>query len=129
MDHSTRAPLRLHDLKPGAYRIRRRRDGPWIAARLTIDNGTIVVTEEEVVVLCDLPADGVEAVVIDATIEGRAFNHPLVRLLYFGVPITESVYAHMLATAAWAKQHAQNHPAAHPDLPIDMNTIPIEHLF
>ena len=129
MSHHNRAPLDLNNLRPGYYRIRRVRSGPWIAAELQIADGQIAVTEERETIIAGIPLETLPDLWVEAHIEGEAFRHPLLRLLLFGVPIEAPEYNHMLATAAWARSNARSHPAANPDRPIDLGTIPIEHLF
>lgn len=124
-----REPLRLHDLRPGFYKIRRVPRGPWVAAELIIAAGMISTTEDASPVLAPIPIDTVSDLLVEATMEGEAFRHPLFRLLYFGVRIERPEYEHLIETAAWARLHSRRNPAANPDRPVDPNTIPIADLF
>ena len=40
-------------------------------------------------------------------------------------PITAAEYAYLVAHAAWARDHAPDHPKAEPRKPVDFNTIPL----
>ncbi len=128
MNHR-REPLRLHALQPGTFKIRRVKNGPWVAAELRIEGGMISATEDGVPVVAPVALADLPDLLIEATLEGEAFRHPLFRLLYFGVRIDQGEHDHMIATAAWARRHSPHSAAANPTKPVDPGRIPIADLF
>ena len=124
-----REPLQLHDLQPGLFKIRRVPKGPWVAAELIIAGGQLATTEDGSPVLAPIWLAELPDLLVEATIEGEAFRHPLFRLLYFGVRITRAEYEHLIETAAWARRHSPRSAAANPDRPVNPGTIPIADLF
>ena len=124
-----REPLQLHDLQPGFFKVRLVRGGPWVAAELIIAGGRLATTEDGCPVFAPIWLAELPDLLVEATMEGEAFRHPLFRLLYFGVRIDETEYRHLLATAAWARKHSPRNPAANPTKPVDPSIIPIADLF
>jgi hypothetical protein len=126
---SRREPLKLDDLQPGTFKIRLVRNGPWVAAELIVARGMITTTEDGSPVLAPVPVTALADLLVEATMEGEAFRHPLFRLLYFGVRIDRDEYEHLLETAAWARRHSPRSAAANPGRPVDLGTVPIRDLF
>ena len=124
----TRQPQRIDEVTPGYYKVRRVRNGPWIAAEIIIQGAMIIVTEDGAP-SGEVSASAYADLVIDATIEGEAFRHPVLRCAWFGVPIDATEYRHLLTLAAWARANAPDHPAANPDKRIDMGNVPITDIF
>lgn len=94
--------------QPGFYRLRRVRGGPWIAARIWIDNS---IPERPAVML--------------AEIDGQ-FQDPLaIWPSCAGNDVDEAEYRHLLNVREWAVQHAPNAPEANPLQPIDLATQPV----
>jgi hypothetical protein len=124
-----RPPQRIDQVRPGYYRIRRVKNGPWIAAEIIITNGMVFATEDNVPSFEGLQLTELANMIVEAVMGGDAFRHPVLRTLWFGVPIDAAEYKHLLALAAWARANAPSHPAANPDRPISMHTIPITDIF
>lgn len=122
-------PRRIDDVRPGHYRVRRVRNGPWIAAEIIVDNGMVFVTEDGTPSFEGLRLTELADIIVEATVDGEAFRHPVLRCLWFGVPIDRAEYQHLITLAAWARQNAPSHPAANPDKPIDMGRVPITDIF
>jgi hypothetical protein len=123
-----RPPQRIDEIRPGFYRVRRVRSGPWVGAEVALEDGVVTVSfdgEPQ----ASVPHDEVEALIIEAVTEGEAFRHPILAVCWFGEPIDEADYRHLLATAAWARQHRPGHPAANPDKPVDINQVAVKDLF
>lgn len=106
------------------FRIRLVRKGPYVAARVDLEDGLWWITQAGERLTQPYREDQLEEVINGAVMEGKAFSHPLVRLLVFGQPIDEQEYDFLIAEAKWAKQHAPEHPAANPDKPISLRAAP-----
>lgn len=124
-----RAPQRIDEVQAGFYRLQAVRNGPWIAARITIEGNTITLEQDTSPPTVSVGAGDYADLVIDAVIEGEAFGHPIIRAVWFGVRIERAEYDHLLRTAAWARANQPSHPAANPTKPIDLNRLPITDIF
>jgi hypothetical protein len=123
-------PTRRIDLiDPGCYRIRRVRRGPWIPVRITVDDGMITVSELGEPPSASLPVADYLDHVVACTSEGEAFRDPIIRVAWFGQPITEEIHAHMLRLYRWACANDPRHHLANPDRPIDMARIRVRDLY
>lgn len=125
----TRPPQRIDEIRPGYYRVRKVRNGPWIAAEITVQDGMILISEDGAGAALGVSSAMYEDLIVESITEGQAFSHPLLRCAWFGEPIDEAEYRHLIALGAWARQHRPSHPAAQPDRPIDRNTVPISDIF
>lgn len=122
-------PRRIDCVTPGLYRTRRVRQGPWIAAEITVTEDTISVSEDGGPPHYTVATDTYEEIVIESTMTGQAFSHPLLRVAWFGVQIDLTEYRHLIAVAKWAREHAPDHPAASPDKPISLANVRISRIF
>jgi len=120
---------RIDEVQPGHYRYRRVKGGPWLPAVVTIENDMIYVVEADEKLKVAIAADTFETMVIDAVMVGEAFNSNLLRVLWFGTPITEAEYRKLMDTIAWAREHQPDHPILHPDQPIRMREISVANIF
>lgn len=120
---------RIDEIRPGYYRIRIARRGPWIAACIAVEGDTITVMQDGAPHAETFRADAIADLIIDSVMEGEAFRHPLLRIAWFGEAIDEAEYRHLLALGAWARDNRPSHPAAQPDKPIDLNAVPIADIF
>jgi len=120
---------RIDEVLPGHYRYRRVKGGPWLPAVVTIENDMIYVVEADEKLKVAIAADTFETMVIDAVMVGEAFNSNLLRVLWFGTPITEAEYRKLMDTIAWAREHQPDHPILHPDQPIRMREISVANIF
>lgn len=97
----------------GFYRRRLVKGGPWVPARVWIDQ--------------KLDGDG------ELTADERmrcwvdnAERNPVDEWLYIcDQPITEPEFRFMCATATWAEENAPNEPAANPTKKVDWLTVPL----
>lgn len=100
-------PIHEGDPKPGWFRRRFVRGGPWVAARIWIeaevDDAGELLSEE--VLRCEVA--GREAKAEDQW--SYVASHP----------ITEAEYNFMVADKAWAEANAPDDPSARPDRKID----------
>lgn len=122
-DRST-APRTLLEPTPGFYRVRLVRRGPWVAAEIRLQDNRYEVE------LCGLGvtwsgsperlADEIGSYLED----GRAFEHPMLRVSLFGHTIPQHEHAYLTARRLWAIQHAPDDPYASAKAPIDIDTIP-----
>jgi hypothetical protein len=124
-----RAPQRIDQITPGFYRTTLVRNGYPVGAEITLTDGIIGISQDgetlaETFALADLPE-----IIIEATMEGSAFRHPLLRIIWFGTRIEAAEHAHLLREARWARANNPRHPAANPTKPVDMNDIPIKDIF
>lgn len=93
----------------GYYRTRQVRGGPWCAVRIWHGPPVDPHTGEE---LDRAPR-------WQATIDGREADAMYLWPYCGGNRIDEAEYNYLMATSAYAKQHAPDHPAADPMKPID----------
>jgi hypothetical protein len=124
-----KVPRRIDEVTAGFYRFRHVRSGPWLPAQVTIEDGMIYVVEADERLKIGITADSYADLVVRLVTEGDAFNNNLVRVVWFGEPIEEAEYRHMLDTIAWARQHQPDHPILRPDEPIAMGTTKVSHIF
>lgn len=124
-----RPARRIDEVTPGYYRIRLTKGGHPVAAQISIDQGLITVTVNGEPDGTPLPTDQLAETIIEATIEGEAFRHPVLRVAWFGTPIDEAEYRHLLRDARWAKANNPKHPAANPERRVDLNKLPIKDIF
>lgn len=122
-------PRRSDRITPGYYRFRKVKRGPFVAARISVRDGVIYVAEEDQPAHFAISETDFAAMVTAAIMDGEAFTHPLLRIAWYGQPIDEIEYRHLIAYAKWARLHAPQHPAARPTEPVDLNTLPIDLIF
>jgi hypothetical protein len=123
------APRRSDRIEPGYYRYRKVRNGPFVAARIAIRDGVIYVAEEDGPAHYAVSVTDFAELVTSSIMDGEAFRNPLLRVAWYGQPIDEIEYRHLIAYAKWARMHAPQHPAARPDKPVDLNNLPIDLIF
>lgn len=124
-----RAPRRIDEVTPGYYRFRRVPGGPWLPAVVSVEGGMIFLVEADEKLRVGIEASAYEKLVIDAVMEGVAFQDNLVRVVWFGTPIDEAEYRHMLAMIAWARENQPDHPMLRPDEPIRLAEVKVSSIF
>lgn len=122
-------PRRSDRIEPGFYRFRKVKRGPFVAARISIDDGVIYVAEEDAPAHYAVSVTAFAEMVTSSIMDGEAFTNPLLRVAWYGERIDEIEYRHLIAYAKWARLHAPHAPAARPTEPVDMNTTPIDLIF
>lgn len=122
-------PRRIDQVTPGHYRYRQVKGGPWLPATVSIEDGMIYVVEADERLRVGISADSYEKLLIDAVMIGEAFNNPLIRVIWFGVPISADEHSAMLDLIVWARQMQPDHPILHPNKPIDMKEIRVSSIF
>jgi len=122
-------PRRIDEVTPGHYRYRRVKGGPWMPAVVSVDAGMIYIVEADERLQVCIEATAFADLVVSLTIEGAAFDSPLLRVLWFGERISAEEYAHMLQMLAWAREHHPDHPLNHPDRPIRLSAVPVTAIF
>jgi len=106
---------------PGHFKIRLRRGGPYVAARISREchctvNGGNENAAHEWRSTCDrYPPMFAEA-------DGRYTD--VERVWVYGTPIPEAEYRYLMANADWARAYAPHLPAARPNETIDLNKTP-----
>lgn len=95
--------------EPGFYRLRLVRRGPYVPARIVLE-------------------EGLWQVILNGAPSGK-HEHPwaiawMHKVWPYAETIMESDYDYMLAYAQWAEKHAPEDPAARPNEPIDVTTLP-----
>lgn len=121
-------PRRTDEIQPGFYRFRKARNGPWVAAEITVANGRIRVAENGDAPTLEVTQEHFAEVVTEQISEGAAFNHPLLRVVWFGDPISEREHAYLVRRYRWARAHAPDHPDAQQGRPIDLGQLPIDYI-
>ena len=116
------------EIAAGHYRVRRVPRGPWVGVEVSLQDGMIYVVEDGAPVAHGVPAAALGDLMGDLTAEGSAFSHPIARILLWSERITEGEYRLLLARANWALVNSPESPAANPNKPIDVNSIPISDL-
>jgi hypothetical protein len=101
-------------LTPGFFRVRLVRGGPFVPARLWVEDGERDPDTGELLsdVLTLLEVDGKR---VDPFAPGYTL---------MGEPISEAEYRYMTKAAAWDRQYAPSAPAANPDQPVNVRTVP-----
>lgn len=122
-------PRRIDEVRPGHYRYRRVRGGPWLPAVVTIEDGMIYVVEADESLRVGITRQSFEDMLVDAVMNGTAFENNLVRVLWFGESIDKAEYDHMLSVLAWARENHPEHPMLHPDRPIQMSEVKVSSIF
>jgi hypothetical protein len=120
---------RIDEVRPGHYRYRRVRGGPWLPAVVTVEDGMIYVVEENERLKIAIAAEAYEELVVDSVMAGEAFNSNLLRVIWFGTPITEAEYRQLMHVLTWAREHQPDHPMLHPDKPIQMKEVRVASIF
>lgn len=109
--------------RPGVFRLRLVRGGPFVPARIRHEPPPDPITGD--------PLD--RAPVWTAEIGGVPAGDPcrdpsanphIFRIWNYGTPIPDDEYRHMLAVRAWAANHAPEAPEARPERKIDLNKAP-----
>jgi hypothetical protein len=98
-------------------------------AVVTVEDGMIFLVEADETLQVGISADSYADIVIQATMEGAAFELSLLRVVWFGTPIAEAEYRQMLATLAWARENQPDHPMLHPDEPIRLAEVRVSSVF
>lgn len=107
-------PQITHEAQCGWFKRRLVRGGPYVAARIylhqEIDPATGELTEPEE---------------LRCEVDGRK-RDPQEEWTYLCYrPITEGEHNFMVANAEWARKYALGEPVAHPERPVNYNTIPL----
>jgi hypothetical protein len=124
-----RVPQRIDQVTPGFYRFKLRRDGPWVPAQITLEEGMIFVVEADERLKIAIEASAYEKLVIDHVMLGDAFEHALLRVVWFGTLIGETEYRKMLDLITWAREHQPDHPCLHPDEPVRLREVKVSDVF
>jgi hypothetical protein len=124
-----RKPRRIDEVTAGFYRYRRAKKGPWMPAVVTVEDGMIYVVEADETLQVGITADAYADIIIQATMEGTAFELSLLRVVWFGDLIDEAEYRQMLETLAWARENQPDHPMLHPDEPIVLREVRVASIF
>ncbi len=103
-------PIDINEPKPGFYRRRLVRGGPWVPALIFWEYGD--VDDESGHKLSDD--------VLHCYVNGQKRNPYTEWVFLGGQPITEAEYRFMVDDAAHARAHRQSDPKATPDQPIDL---------
>lgn len=120
---------RIGDVTPGHYRYRRVRGGPWLPALVTVEDGMIYVVDRGDRLSAGIAVDAHEDLIVNAVMAGEAFTDRLVRIMWFGEPIDQTEYEHLLAVLAWARENHPEHPMLRPDEPIRLNEVRVSSIF
>ena len=109
--------------EPGYFRMRLVRHGPFVACRIwrccscTV-NGGDENEQHDWRATCDrFPP-------LTATVNGEDQPGMVRRVWTYGRAVDAATYRLMVDRANWDKQYAPAAPAANPDKPLDINTIP-----
>jgi hypothetical protein len=124
-----RPPRRIDEVRPGHYRYRRVKKGPWMPAVVTVEDGMIYIVEADARLKVGITADAYADLIVNATMEGTAFESDLIRVVWFGEPIDEAEYRHMLTVLAWARENQPDHPMLRPDEPIVLRQVRVASIF
>jgi hypothetical protein len=117
------------EIAEGWYKCRRVPKGPFVGVEVTFQDGMIYVVEDGAPVAHGVPADTIGDIAAETVIEGGAFTHPVLKLMLWGVRITEAEYRHLIAVSAWASVNSPDSPHANPTRAIDVNSVPIRELY
>jgi hypothetical protein len=112
--------------RPGCFAVCLVRGGPRVAARIHFDQDLDiwrVTVGGEDHARTWASAELAEEL-CEALMNGRTFSHPLFRVALFGEPIDQAEHDFLLKRAAWAREHDPESPAARPDRPINLGTLP-----
>lgn len=111
MAHDRRqAPRRVDQPRPGLFKLRLVRGGPWVAASIEQDDAGRWV-----------------ATVAGVRSEGHAdpaLADGVFRVWHYGHVITASEHAFLLERARWATIHAPDSPEANPERAINVAALP-----
>lgn len=124
-----RAPRRIDRIVTGCYRYRRVKGGPWMPALVSVEEDMIYIVEAGDKLRVGIPVASYEDAIVNNVVEGTAFDSDLWRVLFFGEPISDREYDHLLGLIAWAKEHQPDHPLNHPERPIKLSAIPVTAVF
>ena|SRR5215467_4310901 len=122
-------PRRIDEITPGYYRYRRVARGPWLPAIVSVEDGMVFIIEADRTLRVGIEASAYEDLVITMVMDGQAFDSNLLRVIWFGEPITKEEYDHMLRVMEWAAQHQPDHPLNHPDQPVRLAAVPVKAIF
>jgi hypothetical protein len=101
-------PLIEGEPQCGFYRRRLVKGGPWVAARIWLEQETDPDTGELL-----------SQEVIRCEVDGQTAD-PLDQWAWLCAnPIPEAEYQHLRALRGWAKHHAEDHPLSNPTRPVD----------
>jgi hypothetical protein len=124
-----RKPRRIDEVQAGFYRYRRVKRGPWMPATVSVEDGMIYIVESDARLKVGITADAYADLIIDAVADGAAFESDLIRVVWFGEPIDEAEYLHMLKILAWARLNQPDHPMLRPDEPIVLRDVRVASVF
>jgi hypothetical protein len=119
---------RTDEIQPGFYRYRKARGGPWVAAEIILAGERIMVADNGEAPHLEVNCAQFAEVVSEQIADGEAFQHPLLRVAWFGEPISEREHAYLVRRHRWALEHAPDHPDARQGKPINLHTVPIDYL-
>ena len=122
-------PRRIDQIAPGYYRYRLVRGGPLMPAQVTIEGTMAYVVVGDGSLRASVDTARYADMVIDAVMNGEAFEEPILRCLWFGEPITQREHAYQLSVLAWARANHPDHPLCHPERPVRMGETPVAAIF
>jgi len=96
---------RIDRPQPGFYRTRLVKNGPWVAARIWLDDS---IPERPAVLLAEMGGKEVDAFWLWTRVIDQ--------------PISEAEFQFLTADAEWCSQHAPTEPAANPTKSINLRT-------
>lgn len=122
---------RLDTIEPGFYRVRMVKEGPWVPVEVRVDQLTdmLTVIESGRDAVFEIARSDFEDAIVECVTDGDAFQHPLIRIAWFGESIDAKAHADMLELLAWAREHAPEHPVLHPTRPIKLSKLPVDLIF
>lgn len=100
---------RIDRPQPGYYRLKLIRNGPWVGARIWIDDS---IPERPAVML--------------ATMGGKDADPMALWPRVCGEPISEQDYRYLMGVKDWAEKYDRTAPEASPHKPIDFNQLHIK---
>jgi hypothetical protein len=118
------APRVISQPTPGLYRVRLARKGVWVAATIRRESDSYTAEVCGIGVTWKGTAERLLAEVEGLLMEGRALNHPMLRISLFGIPIERTEWEFLTARREWAIQHAPEDPYANAAASIDLNELP-----
>src|SRR5262245_16303797 len=118
----------LDTVEPGFYRVRLVKGGPWVPVEVRCDPLTEMISVVEMgrSTVFEIALSEFKDAIVDCVIEADAFQHPLIRICWFGEKIEPHVYDKMLELIDWARKNAPEHPVLHPTQPIRLSRLPVD---
>ena len=122
---------RLDTIEPGFYRVRMVKEGPWVPVevRVNLITGMLTVIESGRSAVFEIARQDFEDAIVECVTDGDAFQHPLIRIAWFGENIDADEHARMVGVIEWAREHRPDHPVLHPTKPIKLSELPVDLIF